>query len=123
MRFTEKARKLIEQRARGRCELCDAPAQTAQIHHRKPRGMGGTKNPASRSPSNGLYVHFKCHEWIERNREQAALKGYLVPQWADSDTTPVLFGSSWYLLLPDGTKTKVEVARDSEGKPVPRFPS
>lgn len=103
VQFTEKGRRLIVERAKGRCELCGAHAQeTAQIHHRRPRGMGGTKNPESRSVANGLYVHFRCHQRIELNRADALKNGWLVLQSGDL-SQPVLLHYGWVVLHEDGS--------------------
>lgn len=104
MEFTEKTKGLIRDRSKGRCELCGLPAVwPMQIHHRKPRGMGGTKNPASRSPANALYLHFRCHDRIERNRDEALGYGWLVRQSGESEQEPVLLHYGWVLLNSDGT--------------------
>lgn len=103
MRFTETTRKQVEARAKGLCEVCGGRVDMAQLHHRKPRGMGGTKNPASRSAANALYVHFRCHEWIERNRTEAYSMGYLVHQTEHSTDKPVLLPSGWFVLTDDGS--------------------
>lgn len=103
MRFTESTRQQVEERAKGLCEVCGSPVEVPQIHHRKPRGMGGTKNPASRSAANALYVHFRCHEWIERNRSEAYGMGYLVHQTEQSSDKPVLLPTGWFLLQDDGS--------------------
>lgn len=104
MQFTEKTRRLIRERAKDRCELCGTPAyETAQIHHRKPRGMGGTKNPESRSPANGLLVHFRCHHRIEMNRADALTNGWLVRQSDDSTAVPVRLHYGMVLLKDDGS--------------------
>ena len=103
-KFTEKTRDLIKQRAKGRCELCGTPLPTAaQIHHRRPRGMGGTTTEESRSPANGLWLHFRCHERVERNREHAVEMGWLVPQAHDPAEVPVFLAVGWVLLSPEGT--------------------
>jgi 5-methylcytosine-specific restriction protein A len=104
MQFTAKTRQAISERAKGRCELCGTPVgMDAQIHHRKPRGMGGTKDNASRLASNGLFVHFRCHERIERNRDEALGYGWLVRQSGESAQEPVLLHYGWVLLNPDGS--------------------
>jgi hypothetical protein len=104
MKFTEKTRQVIRERAANRCELCGTPVGIdAQIHHRKPRGMGGTKDPRSRSAANGLFVHFRCHERIERNREESYAFGWLVLQTQDSHETPVRLHHGWFLLNDDGS--------------------
>jgi 5-methylcytosine-specific restriction protein A len=103
MKFTEKTRDIIRERAKHRCEVCIMPITSGgQIHHRRPRGMGGTKNTVSRSAANGLYVHSSCHAWIEGNRSEALEKGFLVHQWDDPTKVPVRFGQEHRLLLDDG---------------------
>lgn len=112
MKFTDKTRHLIQARAQHRCELCGTAIRTAgQIHHRKARGMGGTKNPESKSASNGLYVHLKCHAKIEQNRSIAYDNGWLVHNWDSSEDSPVLMWDGWKLLNSDGTLTPVSSER------------
>lgn len=120
MKFTEKTRNLVVARAGGNCELCGAAVNNPNLHHRKPRGMGGTKNPESRSPANALFLHFTCHEWVERNRTESYELGYLVRQAENSNAKPVLGPDGWFLLNDDGTKAMVEGAWDFEGKQIPR---
>jgi hypothetical protein len=83
--------------------------------------MGGTKNPESRSPANALFLHFTCHEWVERNRTESYELGYLVKQNEDSNSKPVLGPDGWFQLNDDGTKTIVQEAWSREGKPIPRL--
>lgn len=120
MKFTTKTRDLVLERAHHKCEICGSSVSNPNLHHRKPRGMGGTKNPDSRSPANALYLHFQCHAWVESNREKSYDLGYLVKQQEQSDKKPVLTYLGWVLLHHDGTTTTLEEAWDSEGKPVPR---
>ena len=103
MEFTEKTRKVIRTRAQDRCELCGTRCTDGQIHHRRPRGMGGTKNLLSRSVSNGLYVHFRCHHMIEMNRAKALENGWLIRQSDDPESEPVRLHSGWVVLNPDGS--------------------
>ena len=104
MKFTTKIRGLIQDRAKHRCELCGTPLREAgQIHHRRPRGMGGTKNPESRSAANGLYLHLKCHQVIEQNRSDAREYGWIVPQGLNPRDVPVRLHHGWVLLNEDGT--------------------
>lgn len=64
--------------------------------------MGGSTDPASGSPANGLWIHPSCHAKIESNREQAYQKGYLVHQGKDPSKIPVKIGLFWFLLTEDG---------------------
>ena len=76
-------RQLVIDRAQRRCERCRDWG--SQIHHRKPRGMGGTRNPQINAPSNLVFLCFDCHEWIERNRDAARMSGWLVPRNDDPE--------------------------------------
>jgi hypothetical protein len=107
VKFTPQVQEQIRDRAKGRCEMCGALALYHQIHHRRPRGMGGSKDPACGTAANGLFVHPGCHAKIESNRDQAYEKGYLVRQGQDPAAVPVRKGLHWYLLGEDGSLTVV----------------
>ncbi len=112
MKFSTKNREIIKNRANGSCEVCGVTLRVyAQIHHRRPRGMGGTKQQVAGSPANGLYVHQKCHETIERNRSTGLRKGWLVRQGDDPVQVPVQLWYGWRLLRDDGS---VEVVDDAK---------
>lgn len=103
MKFTQNVRDMIADRARSRCEVCGVMVEYGQIHHRKARGMGGTVSEESRSTANGLYLDFKCHEMIERNRRKAYENGWLVHRWESSEEKPVKLFDGWYTLGVDGS--------------------
>ena len=52
IRISTKARKQVYARDRGRCFRCTHPVQIREVHHRQPRGMGGTRLASSTSPAN-----------------------------------------------------------------------
>lgn len=82
---------MVLARSSGRCEVvagwwCLGEAQ--QIHHRRPRGMGGTRRDSSNRPSALLHLCSPCHAWIESNRTEALRLGYLVSQsWEPADVS------------------------------------
>lgn len=107
--FTEKVRAIIVARARGRCEVCGARVGSgAQIHHRQPRGMGGTSQAGKGKASNGLWVHPMCHDRIEMYRERGLSRGWLVKQRDDPAVVPVKLWDGWFLLDDAGGITKVD---------------
>lgn len=69
--------------------------------------MGGSSDIASRSAANGLYLHDRCHERIERNRTEAYENGWLVHKWESSEEKPVLMWDGWKILDAGGSLTPV----------------
>lgn len=106
-------RAIVRARAENACERCGEFVTTmgdGEIHHRKPRGMGGTSDPAIHCPSNLVFVCRSCHRWIESNRTVALTMGWLVRQSEAPNEHPVsLWARGWTYLDPDG--------RYAEGSP------
>ncbi|RVW03162.1 hypothetical protein EGT50_09970 [Rhodococcus xishaensis] len=74
-------RELIEARAGGRCEAMWAGTcngRVEEIHHRRPRGAGGSKAPAVNRAGNGIAICSPCHRLIESQRDAARTAGLLV---------------------------------------------
>lgn len=106
--FTPAAKALILARSGGICEL-DSCGPAEVIHHRRPRGAGGTSLAWVNQPANGLHVSRSCHDWIEGripswSRVQSGKVGWLVSQHSDrvSADVPVLYRNRWVLLTDDG---------------------
>lgn len=97
-------RELVRWRDRDQCRRCGA--QTWQIHHRKPRGMGGTRDPLINGPSNLVLLcgtgTTGCHGWVETNRTEARLQGWLVSQYADPRYQPIDHEGRLAFLTEDG---------------------
>jgi hypothetical protein len=95
---TAKVRELVWKRAGSRCERCCAPITGGDhsIHHRRPRRMGGSKDPLTNSPANLLLLCGSgttgCHGWIESHRATAYELGLLVHGWQDPRAVPLLGG-------------------------------
>lgn len=77
----------IWDRDEGRCAWCGTPIWGERgvnwsVHHREPRGMGGTSSPYVGRPSNGVLLHGSgttgCHAYLEQNRDEAESKGFLI---------------------------------------------
>lgn len=74
-----------------------------QLHHRKPRRMGGSRDPGVNLPQNLICLCRPCHEWIESHRAEAMDKGWLVRGNQDIVTTPLVYRGTDRYLMPDGT--------------------
>lgn len=68
---------MVIARAGERCERCGAPG--ADIHHRRARGMGGSRDPHANLPGNLVLLCRGCHDWIESRRSWAYGQGWLIP--------------------------------------------
>lgn len=88
---------LVRERAGGLCERCGFH-EAQQVHHRKPRGMGGTRDASINLPSNLFFVCFPCHADIESNRMAAVVKGWLMSRWETPGHKPIFYRGTWRLL-------------------------
>lgn len=110
---TGETRAKIYERAYFECEYCGSNNFSfgVSIHHRKPRGMGGTKKKETNDPTNLLLLCGSgttgCHGWIESNREESYKRGLLVKQSEEPGEVPVVdkFDNVWKLNL-DFTKER-----------------
>ena len=100
---TDETRDIVLMRAKFRCEICGSPLMQMSIHHRKPRRMGGTRDPEINSAANLMAVCGSgttgCHGWLESHRAEAKEKGYLVSQWDEPSKVAVLILGQKFLYL------------------------
>lgn len=77
----------IWDRDTGRCAWCGTPITGERgvnwsVHHREPRGMGGTTSGYVGRASNGVLLHgsgtTSCHGEVESNRDESERRGFLV---------------------------------------------
>lgn len=117
--FDDKTKALVRTRSKNRCEICGIQTEYGQFHHRNPRRMGGTSREEVGGPDNALYLHFTCHDRVERNRAGSYFTGYLVAANDDPSLIPVRLWDGWFLLNRDGTLTQASAAGVSgEASPV-----
>lgn len=101
--FTEKVKGIVRERAAGKCELCGTMCVVAHFHHRRPRGMGGSRSNATGSASNCLMLHPRCHADVESSRERAIGNGWIVPSGIDPLEVPVKLWHGRFFLEADGS--------------------
>lgn len=109
--FPASVRRAVYIRAWFGCER-DGRTDGLQIHHRRPRQAGGTRDPLASSAANALLLCASCHRWVESNRAAAARHGWLVAAGADPSTIPVLIYevAGPAVLTTEGTYTPVRRA-------------
>ena len=97
----------IQARSGGRCELCGASGSMRwSLHHRIPRGMGGSKDRRLNLPSNILLLCGSgtegCHGWVESNRAIAYAEGLLLHRNDDPAQSPIKTAEGWAILDDEG---------------------
>jgi 5-methylcytosine-specific restriction protein A len=98
---SRKVRDVVKRRADWRCECCGlCPGQV--IHHRDPRGAGGSSRPEVNLPSNLVYICEPCHLHVESRRLEAIGDGFLIPDGLCPADVPVLLHYGWHKLTDDG---------------------
>jgi len=106
----------ILERAGYRCEACgktvgDQRGADYSIHHRRARGMGGTRWFGANLPSNLLVLCGSgttgCHGYVESHRFESMATGWLVSRYQDPSTTPVQIGDRCVLLTNQGRYAEV----------------
>jgi hypothetical protein len=109
MSVSAKVRQIVLDRDEYRCVRCGeyiGPFGDYSIHHRRPRGMGGTKRPETDLPANLLTLCGSgttgCHGLVESDRLLATARGFLVSQYADPELIPVHTFRGKALLSNDG---------------------
>lgn len=102
--LTERERRDVRGRSNGVCEVC-GQRRAEQMHHRQPRGMGGTSQRRRHHLENILDVCGRCHMKIESNRTVAEFNGWLVPAGMDPGQMPVYLRIPWagWFMLGDST--------------------
>ena len=74
---SKRVRKLVRNRAQGRCEQgCGHPG--THTHHRRPRALGGSSDAATNLPSNLVLLCAFHHALFDSYREYALAGGWLV---------------------------------------------
>lgn len=99
--FPKSVREKAVKRSGGLCERCGLSEWT-ELHHRRARGMGGAKRPTTNLIPNALGLCLLCHRYVESYRKDALNRGWLVSQYADPASTPLLYRGRWAYLHPDG---------------------
>lgn len=82
-------RQIVQGRAFGRCERCLAVELCGDLHHRRPKGLGGSKAVDRHDVANLVHLCRSCHRWAHGNPTAAAAAGFLVPRSSGQHFTAV----------------------------------
>lgn len=82
------ARKAALERDRYQCRRCRRPA--SDVHHRTPRGMGGTKSDAVNfGLANLASLCRSCHDHVHAHPAESYDEGWLVHHWDNPELIPL----------------------------------
>lgn len=87
-----------------RCVICQ-DSDFLQIHHRRPRGMGGTRRESTNGPAGLVLLCERCHAAVESQRDLARQRGFLVPQHTEPADVALIHHGVWSWLADDFTVT------------------
>ncbi len=87
------------------CGRCSRPLMDGELHHRRPRGAGGSRRTETNLPGNLLWLCRECHAYVESHRRAAMADGLLVGQLETPSLVPLLYRGRWSLLDDDGGVT------------------
>ncbi len=89
--ISQKTRDAVIAREGGHCARClrHYLIVGGQVHHRRPRGAGGSRLPSTNGLANLVLLCPADHRWVESNRLLATQQGWLCPSWADPAAWPV----------------------------------
>jgi hypothetical protein len=106
-------REKVLERCQGLCEKCGRSLpESWALHHRKLRSQGGKD-----VVQNFLALHHACHNMgtdaVHMNPANSIKNGFIVPSWADPDTTLVtLADGSSVILSSEGTYKYLEGSKN-----------
>jgi 5-methylcytosine-specific restriction endonuclease McrA len=105
----EAARRLVHERDQGRCCMCGIHITDGNgaVHHRTPKGMGGSallESAANLVTLCGRGNKDLHHGKVHGNPQWARNHGWTVSRHLDPAEIPVDMWDGWWLLCPDGTR-------------------
>lgn len=111
-------RRLVYERASGHCERCCMTTTVPHLHHRRPKGLGGSSAPDRHAVSNLAHLCPTCHREVHANPRMSAEDGWIVPRSSGLAPAAVpvvnLLGSSAWLSDDGQYLLEAEVASDAQ---------
>lgn len=98
---TTNTRRSVHERDGG-CVNCGS-SKSLQIHHRRPRAIGGTRREDTNGQANLILLCAGCHAKVESQRQWAITRGLLVSQYQTPAEVSLRWHGAWVLLHDDGT--------------------
>lgn len=105
----EAARRIVHNRDAGRCLMCGfvVTHRLRSVHHRTPKGMGGSallESPTNLVTLCGLGNADGCHGKAHSNPEWARNHGWIVSRSLNPTEIPIDMYDGWFTLTDDGQR-------------------
>lgn len=103
------SKKLVNERDGGLCVKCGSEA--TDIHHRMPRGLGGSSDPdRNYGLANLVSLCREDHDWVHSHPVESYDNGLLVRSWDNPVDCPILLANDTIViyLTADGNVTKFQ---------------
>ena len=81
----ERAKRIVRSRDQERCHKCGRRNSNLDVHHRKPKQMGGADAKTTYGLANLVSLCRDCHSWVHQHPEEAMSVGLLLSQSAEPD--------------------------------------
>lgn len=108
-RDIDAARRLVRERDGSRCAMCGQWLfEWRSIHHRQPKGMGGSaklENASNLVQLCGIGNADGCHGKAHSNPQWARNHGWIVSRSFNPAEIPVDMWDGWHYLSDDGSRT------------------
>lgn len=97
----EDVKAIVRLRAGGKCECCghNIIHGLHAFHHRRPKGMGGSRDSATHAPANVVLICRSCHTDVHANPVEARAHGWIVRQGAAPARVMVLLWTGKWAFL------------------------
>lgn len=115
---TPAVRRAVHERDGDRCVCCGRSGDL-QVHHRRPRAMGGTVLLDTNGQANLILLCASCHAKVESERDWAREHGLLVRQYATPADVPLTWHGVRVRLHDDGTVQHQAVKETPGARGVP----
>lgn len=86
----EYVKRVVRSRDNSRCQKCQKNLKTPDVHHRKPKQMGGSDSGTTYGLANLVSLCRNCHSWAHENPIAAMDLGLLLSQSVEPEEEPVL---------------------------------
>lgn len=114
----ERAKRIVRDRDQSTCQKCRRRKPDLDVHHRKPKQMGGADALTTYGLANLVSLCRNCHSWVHAHPADAMELGLMLSQSADPEKEYVFVGGQRLVLTNlglVGKEVQFSETQDREG--------